>query len=94
MNRIIIFYTNTVIDGRHKNTSAHSIQTVHVPGKSDLVANNFLRDFEVQSNNWKKPPTYPPSLFVRTFSTPIFKSEFNKPSRHISERNSKKDENC
>lgn len=41
-----------------------------LPGKSDLDANNFLRDFEVQSNKWKKLP--PP--LVPSFSTPIFQS--------------------
>lgn len=40
-----------------------------VPGKSDLDANNFFRDFEVQSNKWKKLPPF----LVPSFSTPIFK---------------------
>lgn len=33
------------------------MNTVILPGKSGLAENNFLRDFDVQSNNWKKPPT-------------------------------------
>jgi hypothetical protein len=51
------------------------LHEVYVPGKSDLDANNFFRDFEVQSNKWKKLPPF----LVPSFSTPIFKAEFNKP---------------
>ena len=62
----------------HSVTS--SIKTAHVPDISDLVANNFFLDFEVQSNNWKKPPTYPPPFFMPSLSTPIFqKAEFDTP---------------
>lgn len=35
----------------------YTMRALNLPGKSDLAANNFLRDFELQSNNWKKPPT-------------------------------------
>lgn len=28
-----------------------------IPGKSDLLENNFFRDFAFQSNSWRKPPT-------------------------------------
>lgn len=66
------------IEQRYKKHQCCSTQAVYVPGKSDLDANNFLRDFEVQSNKWKKPPTYPPP-FVPSFSAPIFKAEFSKP---------------